>query len=255
MIRRALGWSAGLYILWTAATYLLEGRLLTLLRPEAVAARVTYVVLANMLIGTLGALWALRRLVDSGTLNLDQIGFRPTRRIAIGVAAGTALGLAAYLLQGAPSLDPLVVLNGFSQTLPISIAELLVCWAVVVPTVEGLLRRRGRWLRFGAAAVAAAFLFGIYHIAHSPPFNSLTIILLLSAIGLVTSAFFLVTREIYGAIFFHNFLAAFGVIAVLAQAEVLEGYKTPQFPLYMMAGIAFALLIGADRYWLRRRTG
>ena len=36
--------------------------------------------------------------------------------------------------------------------------------------------------------------------------------LLLSAIGLITSLFFVVSRAVYGTIAFHNFLAIFGVI-------------------------------------------
>ena len=42
-----------LYLVWTVATYLLEGRLRALLRPEAVRLRLTYNVMANLLLGLL----------------------------------------------------------------------------------------------------------------------------------------------------------------------------------------------------------
>jgi hypothetical protein len=244
----------GLYVLWTGATWLLEGRLLTLLRPEAVGARVAYVVLANMLVGTLGALWVLRRLTGEGVLAPGQAGFRTGRRTAASVAAGPALGLGAYLLQGAPSLDPLVVLNGFCQTLTVSIAEVLVCWAVIGAGAEALLLRpRGRAQAVLGGAGAASALFGLYHVAHSPPFDTAAMVLLLSGVGLATSLFFFVARDVYGTIAFHNFLAVFGVVQALAAADGLAGYAEPKPPLYAMAAAAVVLLAAGDAVWIRRR--
>lgn len=252
-ISRILGWSVGLYALWTGATWLLEGRQLALLRPEAVNLRLAYAVLANMLIGTLGALWVSSRLVGGGTLRPDRIGFARSRRLAASLAAGAMLGWGAYYLQGAPSLDPLVIVNGFSQTLPVSIAEVLVCWTVIGGATEAVVHTRGRVAALLAAGTVASIVFGLYHVAHSPPFNSPTMILTLSIVGLATSAFFLVARDVYGTILFHNFLAVFGVVNALAAAGALAGYAEPKAPLYVMAVLSILVLVLADVCWRRAR--
>jgi hypothetical protein len=247
-----LGWSLGLYALWAGATYLLEGRPSTLLRPEAVNLRLAYAVLANLLVGTLGALWIASRLVHAGTLRPDRIGFGRTPRVVASIAAGAALGWCAYYLQGAPSLDPFVIVNGYSQTLPVSIAEVLVCWTVLGGTTEVALQSRGRVAAVVASAVVASIAFGLYHVAHSPPFNTPAMILALSVVGLATSAFFLVSRDVYGTILFHNFLAVFGVVNALAAAGALAGYSEPKARLYVMAFLSVLVLVLADRFRRRR---
>ena len=41
------------------------------------------------------------------------------------------LGFAFYALQGAPSWNPTVLFNAYAQVLVGSVAEFLVCWAVI----------------------------------------------------------------------------------------------------------------------------
>ena len=246
-----LGWSLGLYALWTGATYLLEGLPSTLLRPDAVTLRLSYAVLANLLVGTLGALWVASRLVRARTLRPERIGFGRTHRVAAGIAAGAVLGWGAYYLQGAPSLDPVVIVNGFSQTLPVSVAEVLVCWTLLGGATEAALQSQGRAVAVVAAAVVASIAFGLYHVAHSPPFNTPAMILTLSMAGLATGAFFLVSRDVYGTILFHNFLAVFGVVSALAAAGALGDYAEPKAALYVMALLSVLVLVLADV--LRRR--
>jgi hypothetical protein len=53
----ALSLTIGLYLLWVLATYLLEGRIHTFLRPEALGARLSYALVANILIGIGGSAW------------------------------------------------------------------------------------------------------------------------------------------------------------------------------------------------------
>ena len=53
--RRALTLALALYLLWVLVTYLLEGRILTLQRPEATGARLAYELVANILIGIGGS--------------------------------------------------------------------------------------------------------------------------------------------------------------------------------------------------------
>ena len=53
------------YLVWVFATWLLEGRILTLLRPEAVLDRVTYTIVANIIIGIVLALFVVRYAMDA----------------------------------------------------------------------------------------------------------------------------------------------------------------------------------------------
>jgi hypothetical protein len=251
---RALALAASLYVAWTAATYLLEGRLLTLLRPEDTADRLTYAVVANLLIGTVGAVGVVRWLHGQGLLRLDAAGFRGWRHTLGSVAAGLVLGGIIYAVQPSPVWQPGLLLNGFAQVLVVSIAEVLVCWAVIATLSEQLLLRRfGSRVAYTGTALIASVLFGGYHLAHSPPFNTLDMVLLLTAVGLGTSVFFLKARSVYGTIAFHNMLGLYGVTQSLATtAESLDAYESPQWPLLGMAAVALLLLVVLDTQWLRR---
>jgi membrane protease YdiL (CAAX protease family) len=114
------------------------------------------------------------------------------------------LGFAFYAVQGAPSWNPVVLINAYSQVLVGSIAEILVCWAVIGSVSQALLQDRGRWVSVILAAIIASVFFGVYHFGHSPPFNTVALVVFLSVIGLVTSVFFFVSRDVYGTIAFHN---------------------------------------------------
>jgi hypothetical protein len=247
----ALALALALYVSWTAATYLLEGRVLTLLRPEAVGARFLYMLVANLAIGIIGSALVLRRLIRADLVTLDQVGFGGGWRSAAAMLVGGVLGFGAYLIQGAPTLDPVVLLNGFSQVLVVSIAEVLVCWAVLGGVLAGVITPRiGSWGSI-PAAIAVAVLFGVYHYAHSPPFNTHAMVAVLTVVGLVTGAFFFVSRDVYGTIVFHNFLALFGVLNALEQAGRLSTFAVAQGALIGGAALAVALLVAVHLAWLR----
>ena len=248
--RRALTLAVGLYLVWVLATYLLEGRIHTLLRPEAMGARLSYALFANILIGIGGSALVIRSLSRAGTISPEQSGFRGLRHAAIAVVIGAVLGFALYALQGAPSWNPMVIINAYAQVLVGSIAEVLVCWAVIGSVSQALLRDRGRWISLILAAIIASIFFGIYHFAHSPPFNTVSLVAFLSLIGLVTSVFFFVSRDVYGTITFHNFLGILGVIGALDASGNLSAFERPIIPLLVMAVIAVALLIAAHVLWL-----
>lgn len=131
------------------------------------------------------------------------------------------LGLSLYVLQGAPTRNPVVVANGFAQVLVVSVAEVIVCWALVGAAVESWLRPHMRfaWL---PAAIAASVLFGLYHFAHSTPFNMIGMVAPLTGVGFVTSGFFFLSHDIYATIVFHSFLGVFGVAQALAASGRLE---------------------------------
>jgi hypothetical protein len=67
--------SISVYMVWVIATYMLEGRILTLLRPEAVFEHIAYTFVANFLIGTVVAVWVVRSFLKSGIVTLKQSGF------------------------------------------------------------------------------------------------------------------------------------------------------------------------------------
>jgi hypothetical protein len=252
--RMALSLAIGLYLLWVLVTYLLEGRIHTLLRPEAMGARLSYALVANVLIGIGGSALVIRFMSRAGTVSTLQAGFRGLAHAVIAVAVGVAIGFAFYALQGAPSWNPVVLINAYAQVLVGSIAEILVCWAVVGSVSQALLRDRGRWVSLILAAIIASVLFGVYHFAHSPPFNTVPVVVFLSAIGLVTSLFFFVSRDVYGTIAFHNFLGIFGVIGALDASGNLSSFERPIVPLLVMAVIAVALLIAAHVFWINPRA-
>lgn len=240
-----------LFALWTLATWFLEGRIETLLRPEAALDRAIYAIVANILIGVVLAIFVLRLAMGSGALSREAAGFGAGTPSPLKLALALLIGLGLYLLQGAPNLDPVVILNAFAQVLVVSAAEVIVCWAVVGAAVEAAFRRRMR-LAWVPAAVTASILFGLYHFAHSPPFNTVSMVALLTVVGLVTSVFFFTTRDVYATIVFHNFLGVFGVVQALAASGQLDSLAAPQPPLIAMAVATIAVLGLLDWRLLRR---
>ena len=233
------------YGVWTAATWLLEGRTLVLLRPEAVGERIVYVVIANLLIGTFAALWLHTKLQG------DASAQTPRRR-ALALGGGFLAGAGLYVAQGAPTLDPIVVLNGFLQVLPVSTAEVLVCWLVLGSQIQVRIARFGpRWGNM-AGALVSSVAFGLYHIAHSPPFDSWGMIALLTGVGLLTSLFYALSRDIFGAIVFHNFLALYGVLQALIAAGHEATFETLQWPLLFMAIVSLMVLTIGMCFFRRR---
>ena len=242
--------AVGLYVIWLGLTYLLEGRLLTLRRPEARGQRAVYAIVVNILVGIVLSGWLLAVLADAGAIRPHRAGFQEGIRIAFSVIAAAGLGLAFFRLQRPPSRHPMVVLNGFAQVWTVSAAEIMVCWAVVGAVTEDLLQDRGDVLSMIAAALVASALFGVYHIGHSPPFNRPGMILKLTGIGLLTSLFFFVSRDIYGTIVFHNVFALFGVLRALQGAGKLAEFERLSMPLLATAGVSLVTLIAVHLIWL-----
>lgn len=242
----ALGWFA----LWTASTWLLEGRIEALLRPGAVADRALYAVVANLLVGISGSALILGRWRGRGA-DLRAFGFGSWGRSGAWIAAGSVLGLGFLWAQGAPSRHPVVLLNVFAQALTVSAAEIMVCWALLGATIERALAARGKAVAMAISALASSALFGAYHFAHSPPFNTLGVVVLLSAVGLATSAFFFASRDVLATVVFHNFLALFGVLRAMSASGAVASLEQLQPALLGMAAITMALLLLA-RAWLRR---
>jgi membrane protease YdiL (CAAX protease family) len=236
--QRTVAISLGLYVVWVAATYLLEGRPQLLQRPDPIA-RAVYTVVANLLIGTLLAGWILRDLARRGSLSPDQAGFRSLRRTLLALVAGAGLGFGVFLTSGPRSLEPLVVINVFAQVLPTTIAEVMVCWVVLGGSAAVLTAQKGRALALGVSIAVASVLFGVYHFAHSSPFNQVPVVLFLTWVGVATSLVYFVGRDVYATVIVHNFLGMIGII----NAAQLDVFRQPLYPLYALAILALVALV------------
>ena len=157
---RAVSLAMALFIVWLAATWLLEGRIETLLRPEAAVDRAVYAIVANVAIGIIAAMAVLRSLIRSEYLTRRDAGFGAGTPSPLGLLTALALGASLYLLQGVPSLDAIILANAFAQVLVVSTAEVVVIWSVVAATIEAALGGRGIMPRV-AACLAASLLFGV----------------------------------------------------------------------------------------------
>lgn len=243
--------SLALYVAWVAATYMLEGRINLLLHFDPVG-RIVYVSIANIIIGTVLAFLVLRYAVSSKVITHEQLGLRkPASRTAAIIAASVVSGVAIFLLQNPASTQPMVVFNAYMQVLPVSIAEVVVCWAAVGTSFESLAKRgmRGKAIPILIGSVVASVLFGVYHFAHSPPFNEANMVLFLMIPAVAPSVAFFVGRDIYAAIIVQNFL---GIVGVMQNID-LQAYSQPMFQMYVLTIPAIAALI-ASHFMLERKT-
>ena len=246
-----VSYAAWLFVLWSIVTWLLEGRIETLLRPGAVIDRLIYAVVANLLVGTVGAALVLRAAVVRGLAGPSGLGLAGPGRTVGSLGAGVVLG-GSVLFFGRADLTPVMAANLFAQTLVVSIAEVTVCFAAIGGSVVIFLRGAGAPLRLGLAVLAGAGAFGVYHFAHSPPYNSPALVLMLTQVGFASAAFFFLARDLYGTILFHNFLAARGVSETLARNGRLEDYTSPRLELLVMALLAVLVLVVSERFLVRR---
>jgi hypothetical protein len=116
-----------IYIIWLAATYVLEGRIHLFQKVDPIG-RITYVVIANIAVGTVLSAIAIRYLLKAQLVKPEQLGLNKSRlRTAAVIASAAAGGLALFVLQNPRTTEPIVVFNAFMQVLPVSIAELMVC--------------------------------------------------------------------------------------------------------------------------------
>lgn len=247
----ALRHAFAVYALWVGATYLLEGLPGTLLRPDAAGLRLAYSIVANLGIGIALPLWILRGWVRAGLLRPAELGFSRPSRVALSVLLGAAAGYALFHTSAQQRLHPLVLVNGFAQTWVVSVAEILVCWGLLGGAVLGAVRS-SRAGAYAAAAVTASLSFGLYHFAHSAPFNQPEMVAFLCGIGLVTSAWWFISREVYGTAVFHNFFALTGVVAALAARRLIPGEPALAIPSLAVAAAALLLLLLASSRWMRR---
>lgn len=252
-IRAALRNALAVYLLWVAATYVLEGLPGTLVRPEAVGLRLAYALVANLGIGILLPLWALRQALGRGLGRAEDYGFSGAGRALAGLVLGAAAGYAIFSASPTAPAHPLAVLNAFAQVWVVSVAEIVVCWALVGATVRLALRPWHPRGAIVAAAAAASVLFGLYHFAHSAPFNEPMMVAFLTGIGFATSLWWFASRDVYGTAVFHNFFGVTGVLAALQAGGHVPERPELAAPLLATALVATLALAVPGYVWIRRR--
>lgn len=122
----AVALALGLYALWTAATYLLEGRVDLLARPPG-GGRVVYALVANIAVGVMGTAWLLSWRVERGQERPRRFGFRAAGRTLVAAAVAGALGLAALWALGGPGVeaDLLFAAYHFAHSAPFNQPEMV----------------------------------------------------------------------------------------------------------------------------------
>jgi ABC-type uncharacterized transport system permease subunit len=147
------------------------------------------------------------------------------------------------MLQNPRTTEPIIVFNAFMQALPVSITEVMVCWALIGSSFESLVKNKNKRRIVSSiivGAVAASVLFGVYHYAHSPPFNQTTVVLFLMLPSIATAVTYFLGRDIYAAVIVQNFM---GIVGVLSGLPNLEVYKQPMVPIYALSAISIAALV------------
>lgn len=251
--RRSIANALWLYVAWVAATYLLEGLPGTLVRPEATGLRLAYALVANLAIGILLALWIIRHALRTGVGAPADYGFSGAGRTAVSLVAGAIAGYALFAQAQAEPAHPIVVVNAFAQVWVVSVAEIVVCWALVGGTIHAALRPWSRWGAIAVAAVVASVLFGVYHFAHSPPFNAWEMVAFLTAIGFATGLWWFVSRDVFGTSVFHNFFGVTGVLAALKAGGLVPQRPELAVPLFATALVVTVALAGPGLAWIARR--
>lgn len=241
-----------LYIVWVATTYILEGRIHLFQKVDPIG-RITYVVIANIAIGTVLSAIAIRYLLKAQFVKPEQLGLNKSRlRTAAIIASAAAGGLALFMLQNPRTTEPIIVVNVFMQALPVSIAEVMVCWALIGSSFESLTKNQNKGRAVSSVligAVAASVLFGVYHYAHSPPFNQTSIVLFLMFPSIATAVTYFLGRDIYAAVIVQNFMGIFGVIANL---PALEPFRQPMVSIYALSAVSVATLVISVSVTLKR---
>ena len=153
-----------------------------------------------------------------------------------------------FIVQRPASVDPIVIVNIFAQTLPTSIAEVVICWVVIGTTFESVARNKGRIRSIIIGAAIATIFFGLYHFAHSPPFNLPVMVLFLMYPGVLTSLVYFIGRDIYATIIFHNFQALFGVL----MSVNIPSFTQPMYPILILAVGSIFILAILDKMLIRK---
>lgn len=133
--------------------------------------------------------------------------------------------------------------------MPVSIAEVIVCWVIVGASVEALTYNRlGKKTSLILGLLISTVVFGLYHFAHSAPFNQPQVVFFLVLPGILTGIVYFLGRNLFATIVFHNFQALFGVLASVPLLQMLQIY----IPIVLLAGVSIVVMIIMNKVVLRK---
>lgn len=217
--------AVALYVAWVAVTWLLEKRVGLFARYDPIG-RSTYALVANVLVGTVVAAAAARRLPGA----LEGLRVRPLLLLALAIGGGVAM------LNATPpaAREPTVLVNAFAQILPTSIAEVMTSFLLVGAVASSASRSMGKMAATAIGVLAGDAAFAVYHFAHSPPFDQPAMVAFLAMPGLVTALLVLVARDLVSAVLAQNL---FAMIGITKNAD-LDVFRHPFFWAYAVAFVA-----------------
>jgi hypothetical protein len=145
-----------------------------------------------------------------------------------------ANGLGSCLMIGPPS--PVFLRVHVQAGIERHLAQLAPVLGRTVATLTG---HKGRAVTLGLSIAVASVLFGLYHLAHSGPFNQVPVALFLTWVGVATSLVYLVGRDVYATVIAHNLLGMTGII----NTAPLDVFRQPLYSLYALAILALVALV------------
>ena len=233
-----LGLAILLYLLWTIVTFLFEGNINTLNSGSGFQ-RLFYATIVNIFLGTMIAGLLVQFGLKQGLFSKATIGLSGLKRTIVMTSLAISGSLLIFFLQGVPSTHPMVLFNGFAQVFPTTVAEVFICWVLIGSASKAVFADTHPRINTLLLILTSSLVFGLYHFAHSAPFNTWSMVGLLTIIGLFTSFFYFIGRDIFSTIIFHNMMATNGVLASIKQGS----FVTPQIFLIALMILSFIVYI------------
>jgi len=227
-----------LYLLWMVATFLFEGNINTMNSGSGIQ-RLLYATIVNIFLGTIIAGLLVQFGIKRGLFSKAVIGLSSLKRTILMICLAIGGSLLIFFLQGFPSTHPMVLLNGFAQVFPTTVAEVFICWVVIGSAGNAVFEDIQSNFSTVLLIMISSVVFGVYHFAHSTPFNTWSMVWFLTIIGLLTSLFFYLGRNLFSTIIFHNMMATNGVLASIEKGSLV----TPQIFLISLMMLSFMVFI------------
>lgn len=231
------GISIGIFAVWMLLTFLLEGLRNTLNDGSGID-RLLYAGIANILVGSLVTGLLVISGYKAGILDRKDLGFSGIKRTSIMIVVAITVGTLIFVMQGVPSSDPVVLINGFAQVFPTTLAEVMVCWVFIGSAGKAIMNKLGKVPTTLILMTISSTLFGLYHFAHSAPFNTIGMVFVLTVIGVLTSLVYYLGKDIFSTLIFHNLMATFGVVGALEDGALTD----LKIPLMVLMGASLIVL-------------
>jgi hypothetical protein len=236
-----------IFIVWSVETYLLEGSLgvFSVYQPDLFF---IYMLIANILVGTVAPIICLKSAFMSGAVNMYQVGFRSLRRTTFTVGITACAGYLVLMAASPYGSGRIPFISTALLMLPLAIGSVMICWVLIGTHMQAYVRRFGAAVSICLGVLMTGVLFGLSFIVHSPPHNDLPHILTTVGIGIAIAIFFFSIRDIYSTVVLVDLCLVFFVRGNLDSAY------TSTVSLSAIAGalLSLATLLGCQWYLSRR---